>query len=147
MLQLMPSETRGEVHELGAGWGTLAFPLADRYPSSTVVAWERSWVPYAFCWLRQRLRPRRNLVLRRESFDVANLRGASLVVCYLFPRAMDRLDVKFAQELSTGAIVVSNSFALRQRKPSASRVVDDLYRTRVFRYDWRDDEASSAPPP
>ncbi len=136
MLDLMPPETKGEVHELGAGWGTLAFPLADQYPTSVVVAWEVSPVPFAFCWLRQKLRPRRNLMLRRENFLSADLRQASVVTCYLFPRGMAHLDAKFATELPTGAVVVSNTFALRARKASVSLVVPDLYRTQVFRYDW-----------
>ena len=135
MFELMPAEVEGEIHELGAGWGTLAFPLADRYSSSRVVAWEASLVPYAFCWLRTRLRARPNLVLRRGDFFAADLRRARLVTCYLFPKGMERLERKFQEELPKGAVVVSSTFALRLRTPSASVVVADLYRTHVFRYD------------
>jgi len=136
MFELLPNEATGEVHELGAGWGALAFPLADRYPSSVVVAWEASPVPFAFCWLRQRLRPRPNLVLRLGDFLSADLRRAGIVTCYLFPKGMERLDAKLGEELPAGAVVISNTFALRRRTPSASIVVADLYRTHVFRYDW-----------
>jgi len=136
MFELMPAEVEGEIHELGAGWGTLAFSLADRYPSSPVVAWEVSLVPFTFCWLRARLRARPNLVLRRGDFLAADLRRARLVTCYLFPKGMERLERKFQEELPKGAVVVSNTFALRHRSPSASLIVADLYRTHVFRYDW-----------
>lgn len=142
MFELLPPVVAGEVHELGAGWGTLAFPLAERYPRSTVVAWEASWVPFIVCWLRvrlwERLRPRgpHNLVLRRGDFLQADLTGAALVTCYLFPGGMERLAPKFDAELPRGAVVLSNTFGLRGRTPSATRVVADLYRTHVFRYDW-----------
>lgn len=134
LLSLVPPTLDGEVHELGAGWGTLAFALADALPGARVIAWEASPVPYLFCALRQRLRPRKNLELRRRDFFEADLRGARLVVCYLFTGAMARLGPKLEQELPPGAVVLSHTFALRGWTPAVERIVDDLYRTRVYRY-------------
>ncbi len=141
LLSLVPPELEGTVLELGSGWGTLAFALADRCPRAQVVAYERSPLPYAFSRLRQRLAPRSNLRLVRGDFFQASFAGASLVVCYLFPGAMTRLAPKLLAELPPGARIVSSTFALRGWTPLRTLVVDDLYRTPVYLYEV------PAPPP
>jgi 16S rRNA A1518/A1519 N6-dimethyltransferase RsmA/KsgA/DIM1 with predicted DNA glycosylase/AP lyase activity len=134
VLRLVPPEQQGTVLELGSGWGTLAFALADHCPRARVVAYELSPVPYAFSWLRQRLAPRPNLLLVRQDFFQASLSGASLVVGYLVPAVMTRLKPKLTQELAPGSLILTHTFALRGWKPRESRVVDDLYRTHVYLY-------------
>jgi hypothetical protein len=134
LLELVPREVDGEVHELGAGWGGLALALADARPRARVVAWEASFVPWLVCRLRLALRPRPNLELRRRDFFEADLSGAQVVVCYLWTGAMTRLAEKFAAELKDGAVVLSQTFALRGWTAETTRVVDDVYRTPVYRY-------------
>ncbi len=128
----LPHALDGEVHELGAGWGTLAVPLARRFPRARVIAWESSWVPWSVLWLRARGVP--NLVVRRADFFQADLRQAQAVVCYLFTGAMERLRAKFEAELAPGTWVVSHTFALRGWVAQRTHTVDDLYRTPVFLY-------------
>lgn len=137
VLGLVEPELEGTVLELGAGWGTLAFGLAERCPRARVVAFELSPLPYAFCWLRQRLVRRPNLELRREDFFRASFAGAAVVVCYLFPGAMARLGPKLREELPAGARIISHTFALRGWKPLRTQVVDDLYRTPIYLYAGR----------
>ena len=123
-----------ELHELGAGWGTLAFALARRFPTANVVAWETSPVPWLVCRARLALGGPPNLRVVRRDFFGASLAGAGVVVCYLFTGAMERLGPKLAQELRPGAVVVSNTFALRGWAPQTTVTLDDLYRTPVYRY-------------
>jgi hypothetical protein len=134
LLSLVPEDLTGPVLELGAGWGSLAFALADHCPRAQVVAYELSPLPYAFCRLRQRLAPRPNLRLVRADFFHASFAGASAVVCYLFPGAMSRLGPKLSAELAPGALVLSHTFALRGWAPTRTLVTADLYRTRVYLY-------------
>ncbi len=135
LLSLLPADLEGTVLELGSGWGTLAFALADRCPRARVVAFELSPLPYAFSRLRQRLAPRANLQLLREDFFRAPFSGASVVVCYLFPGAMTRLAPKLSGELPPGTRILSHTFALRGWKPLRTLVVDDLYRTPIYLYE------------
>ncbi len=135
LLSLLPEEIEGTVLELGSGWGTLAFALADHCPRARVVAFELSPLPYAFSRLRQRLAPRPNLRLLREDFFRASFSEASAVVCYLFPGAMTRLAPRLAGELAPGTRVLSHTFALRGWKPLRTLVVDDLYRTPIYLYE------------
>lgn len=134
VLAVLPDTVDGEVHELGAGWGGLAFCLAKKYPTSRVVAWEASWVPWLALRLRLLLSPRRNLVVLRRDFFDADLGRAGLVVCYLWTGAMTRLSEKFHKELREGAAVVSHTFALRGWTAEATRQAGDVYRTPVYRY-------------
>lgn len=135
LLPLVKPEQEGSILELGAGWGTLAFALADRCPRAKVVAYELSPLPWAFCWLRQRLAPRPNLELRRQDFFRASFSGASLVVCYLYPGAMARLAPKLLAELAPRTPILSHTFALRGWTPVRTVQVEDLYRTRIYLYE------------
>jgi hypothetical protein len=146
LLTLVPADLEGPLLELGSGWGTLAFALADHCPRARVVAFELSPLPHAFSWLRQRLAPRPNLQLVRQDFLRASFSGASAVVCYLFPGAMTRLAPKLAGELAPGTLVFSHTFALRGWKPLRTRVVDDLYRTPLYVYEVPAREAAPQAP-
>lgn len=134
VLALVPEDLQGEVHELGAGWGTLAWAVARILPRAQVIAWERSPFPFLFCRLRLLVQPRPNLTLRFADFHHADLRQAKLVLAYLWTGAMTQLGPKFEAELSPGAIVLSHTFAWRGQEPEATRIASDLYRTPVYRY-------------
>lgn len=131
---LVPPETSGEIVELGAGWGTLAFALARHAPRAQVVACESSPVPFAVLWLRHQLLRRENLRLRFGNFESYSLTRAAVVICYLWPGAMAALSQRFRSELSPGAHIVSNTFGLRGWQSETEVQLHDLYRTRIYRY-------------
>jgi hypothetical protein len=134
VLAFIPSDLEGEVHELGAGWGTLAFAIAAHCPRARVVGWERSPFPYLFCRLRALVQRRPNLTVRFGDFHRADLRHARLVIAYLWTGAMTRLGPKFEAELPDGAEVISHTFAWRGQEPEQTTITKDLYRTPVYRY-------------
>lgn len=134
VLALIPEDLEGEVHELGAGWGTLAWAVASVRPRAQVIAWERSPFPFLFCRLRLLFQPRANLTVRFADFHDADLRPAKLVLAYLWTGAMTKLGPKFEAELAPGALVISHTFAWRGKEPETTRVTADLYRTPVYRY-------------
>lgn len=135
MLSLLPETQEGLLLELGSGWGTLAFALADHCPRARVVGFELSPLPYAFARLRLRLAPRPNLHFVRGDFFHAPFPEASAIVCYVHREAMRRLAARLRDELPPGARIVSNTFALRGWTPSRTLVTRDLYRTRVYLYE------------
>lgn len=134
VLAIVPEPLEGEVHELGAGWGTLAWAVAARHPKAQVIAWERSPVPFLFLWLRLRLQPRPNVTLRFANFLAADLSRAQLVIAYLWTGGMAALAPKFEAELPAGACVISHTFAWRGKTPELTRRAGDLYQTPVYRY-------------
>lgn len=135
MLELVPAQTTGEVLELGAGWGTVAFAVARHAPGATVVACESSPVPFATMWVRQKVtRGPANLSLRFGDFSKVPLAKAKVVVCYLWPESMTVLAGRFEAELPVGAIIVSNTFGLRGWVAEREVTLGDVYRSRVYRY-------------
>jgi hypothetical protein len=133
MLAMVPADVRGEVHELGCGWGGLAVSLARHCPKARVIAWEASLVPWLVSWLRGR--GVENLQVRRGDFLRADLSRAEVLVCYLFTGGMRALAEKLARERGgTPVCLVSNTFSVHGWTPVDTVTVEDAWRTRVYRY-------------
>lgn len=134
LLAALPDRFAGTIFELGSGWGTLAFPLARKYPGCPVEAYELSPAPWAFSRLRALVTPAPNLTIHRADFHRASLAHGALVVCYLYPGGMARLRPKLEAELPAGALVVSNFFAVPGWTPLAVHRADDLEASPVYVY-------------
>lgn len=134
LLEELPKTFTGTIYELGSGWGTLAFPLAEKYPQAQVIGYEISLMPYLFARFRQFLNPKKNLFFKRLDFFKCNLSGAQLYICYLYPGAMTTLSDKLTKEASPGSLLVSHTFALPGKKPIQTVSVHDLYNTSIYFY-------------
>jgi hypothetical protein len=134
LLTTLPENLNGTVYELGAGWGTLAFPLAKKYPLNTIKAYENSLIPYLYCCLRLILFPQPNLTFHHSDFFTTHLNEASLIVCYLYPGAMQKLKSKFEQESRSGTLLVTNTFSIPGLKPINVTDINDCYHTKIFLY-------------
>ena len=134
MLKAVPDDIEGTIFELGSGWGGLAFALARRFPRCPVRAFEISPVPWLYSLSRQFIAPVPNLSIHLSDLHRAPLVEATLVVCYLHPRAMADLKPSFEAELRPGSLVLSNTFAVPGWRPAAVLTADDLYSTRVYLY-------------
>lgn len=112
IVSLIPEGTNGEIVDLGAGWGSLAYPIAKRFPDAEIVGYELSPVPWGYSRLKGLVIRRKNLTLRRRNVFEADLREADVVVVYLHPAAMRKLQKKFEEELRPGTLVISNTFVV-----------------------------------
>ncbi len=131
----LPGKAGAPIYELGSGWGGMALALARRYPDHPVIGCEVSLLPWAFSRLRLLVRPQPNLSLVWMDYRGADLGEAALVVCYLFPGAMQELTAKFESELSPGALVLSNTFAIRDWRPVDEVSAPDQYASKVYLYE------------
>lgn len=134
LFEILPKKTEKNVLELGSGWGTLAFPLARHYPSNQVIAYENSLIPYLFCLFWHRLFPYKNLRFIYQDFHKASFENASLAICYLYPGAMNQLQLKFDNELDEGSLIATHTFAIPSWKPIQIEYVNDLYHTPIYLY-------------
>lgn len=134
LFSALPKLEKGTIYELGAGWGTLAIPLAKHFPQCSVVGIESSPVPFFISTLYRAFHRLPNLVLKRKDFFTEDLANASLVVCYLYPDAMRRLKDKLIQELPPGTWVVSNTFAIPGWEPENVENVDDFFGSKIYTY-------------
>lgn len=133
-LELLPEGPPRTAMELGAGWGGLAFALAQARPDWRVIAVEAALLPWLFCRIRARLSPLDNLEVRRGDLFAMDLSGVDLFTCYLLPDAMARLQQKLLDQGRPGAHVVSVGFGLRGWTAERQIELPDLYRTPVYRY-------------
>ncbi len=133
IFSLLPT-SQGKIYELGSGWGHLAFPLARHFPKMEVLALEGSPLPWFFSEAVQKIMYYPNLKIARKNFFNTSLRDADGIVCYLYPKAMERLKEKFEKELKPGAFVITNTFAIPGWKPDKVLIVDDLWRSQIYLY-------------
>ena len=131
----LPGAPNAQIYELGSGWGGMAFALARRYPRHSVTGFEISPLPWLAARLRLAVNPRANLRFRWVNFYKVDLSDAGLVVCYLFPSAMQTLALKFEHELEPGTLVLSNTFAIRAWRPVDEMTAKDQYASKVYLYE------------
>lgn len=120
-----------KIVDLGSGWGHLVVSIARKYPTARIKGYENSPIPFIFSFL---LKGKLAVSVAMKNFFKANLEEADVVVCYLCPYSMERLESKLAVELPDGASVVSLVFALPGWKPDKVIYADDLYRSPIYFY-------------
>lgn len=133
LFQAMPEEIKGKIYELGAGFGSLAFPLADKYPEAEIIAIEISPIPWFWMYLKLFFAPRKNLYLVWGNFYKESLRDARVIVCYLYPGAMEKVSRKVRAECHD-TWLFTHTFALPRIKPEIQTTAQDLYHTRIYGY-------------
>ena len=101
--------------DLGCGDGRVLREAQKRYGVHTI-GYEINPVAY----LKARLFSfgPYNIKIKRENFWEADLSGADVVFCYLYPDVMKKLAAKLAADLKPGTVVVSSNFSLPGFVPS-----------------------------
>lgn len=119
--------------EAGSGWGTLAMHLKRHFPALHVTGIENSPVPYlasrGLAWLR-----RSEIALIRGDLYQYDYRDTDLIVCYLFPGAMQRLGELWREQCRQDAYIISVYFALPGWEPEHMITCRDIHRTRIYIY-------------
>jgi len=133
ILDLIPGNAGERIAELGSGWGGLALAVTSHRPKAHVMAYELSLLPWVWSIGVARLMGRQEVEFVRRDFFEADLGDTDVVLCYLFPGAMEGL-AKRLTHLKAGSIIISNTFRLPGWQPDEVVELDDLYRTHVYRY-------------
>lgn len=124
----------GTIVDAGSGWGTLALDLAKQNPRWRVTGIENSLIPWAVSRLAAGLGFCRNVSFRRGDLYRYPYEAADMVVCYLYPGAMKRLDPILRGRLAAGARVISICFALPGWQADKVVTCRDVYRTKIYVY-------------
>lgn len=134
--QMLPcaDRVRGEIHELGAGWGHLLPLLSSHYPQHRLFGHERSPLPRAFSKLVKNCYCTKGTTITAEDIFTVNLSQAGLVVCYLYTKGMQRLAIQLKSQLPENCWVISHTFQLPGWLPEHIITADDLYKTPVYLY-------------
>ena len=125
---ILPDEVPGEIIELGCGWGHLISTLRGKYPEKSIQPLERSPIPAIFTQVCY------GVDVKRADFFKAELGSAGLIVCYLFPGAMKRIEEEVIPKLPAGCWILTHTFSLSERTPVKTLKANDLYQTQVYLY-------------
>jgi hypothetical protein len=111
-----------EVFELGCGDARFLEAAVLRY-GVRGTGYEINFLPWLLAYLRQ-MRTGRGLRILYRDFWKADLSGADLVFCYLFPDILVPLAEKARLELRRGAVLVSCNFPLPDWDPERVLMTD-----------------------
>lgn len=131
LLELLP-DAPCRLIDLGCGDGGLLARLAQARPDCEFVGIEHAPLPWLLAKMRSTALP--NLMIRRADFWQVPLAGFDLVYAFLSPAPMAQLWEKAADEMDSGAQLVSNSFPFQEISPECVVEVDDRRETRLFCY-------------
>ncbi len=134
MVTLIDETGSGTIIDLGSGWGNFVIPIAKRYPQRQIVGYEMSLLPCFTSTLIKHALGLKNLTLYRQNFLNANLSTASVLVCYLFPEAMDKIKNKLLLEKPGVEFLISNNFALPSWESEKVIHLNDFYKSPVYLY-------------
>jgi hypothetical protein len=111
------------VYDLGCGDGKVLVACSRIQPKANYFGYEISFAIFLLAWIRSfRQRKSSKIKILRKNFFHEDFSGATHVFTYLMPKQMKKLEKKFEDELSSGARLVSCTFALQNKKPD--KVID-----------------------
>lgn len=133
-IRRLPGGNGGLMVEAGSGWGTLALQIGRSTKGWRIIGIENSLIPMWISFLAAKWDHSRNVTFVRGDLYTYLYRDVDMVVCYLFPGAMQRLSGLFRDQLKPGTRVISVCFALPGWEPEQIVVCRDMYRTKVYLY-------------
>jgi len=128
---------RGAIFELGSGWGSLLIPLAKMYPHRKIVGYELSILPWFTTVILIKVLGLKNVKVHHQNFLKADLSGASVAFCYLYPGGMKALEDKLKLEHGALEYLISNNFSLPSSKPIKTILLNDLYQSPIYLYKFK----------
>ncbi len=122
MLEVAKVKPGEKVYDIGCGDGRMVYIAARDY-GANAVGLELSPLVYALARIRKFFWRSKAKVLFRD-FNFCNLSDADVIVCYLLPDTLARLQVKFDKELKKGTRVISYAFKIGNWKEVRSEARD-----------------------
>jgi SAM-dependent methyltransferase len=114
-IDAVPMQADQMLVDLGCGDGRVLREARKRYGIQTI-GYEIN--PLAYLKARLFSIGRSKIKIKRQNFWEADLSGADVVFCYLYPDVMKKLAAKLKSGLKPGAIVVSSNFPLPEHIPN-----------------------------
>lgn len=134
LLKVLPENIEGDIIDLGSGFGSMLFFLAKKYPKARIIGYERSPFVYlasktwVFCAQKKQIK------VYFKSIYSADLSKASMVFCYLFPKAMEKLEARLKIDTNLGALIATHTFRIPNWKPYSQYVASNLYQDQIYFY-------------
>jgi trans-aconitate methyltransferase len=131
-INAVPMKAGQTLVDLGCGDGRVLREAHKRYGIRTI-GYEIN--PLAYLKARLCSCGSKKIKIRRANFWEADLTGADVVFCYLYPDVMKKLAAKLQSGLKPGAIVVSSNFPLPGHIPcKILRAESNLHNDPIYIY-------------
>ena len=129
---LLKKENAQTFVDLGAGLGSVAIPIAKKFPNVTVEAWEHAPLP----WLISTFRGRKlsNFTASRRNFFTADFSKYDVIFAFLSPRVMPEISEKLKSEMRAETLFISSSFPAPNWQPESILHINDRRKTVLFCY-------------
>ena len=131
---------RGDIYELGCGFGHLAVALARVFPHRRIVAIEYSIIPFMVAWTWGKISRCRNIAVKRGDFLSMDLSDAVAITSYLYPPLMPHVGDWLQSQCTQPQILLNVNFPIPDLTPDkvltvprlASKMPDQIF---VYRFD------------
>jgi len=132
-LKALKGDAQGlHIYELGSGWGGLTLRLARHFPHATVIGFEISPVPYCVSLIRRLCVRKNRYTLRYGDIFKQDLSAADIIICYLSPYHMKRLEPMIPKN----ATVYTQGFPFPDRKADQEIPIKYGIENTLYRYDF-----------
>lgn len=134
IITLIDNTGTGAIIDLGSGWGNLVIRIAKSNPQRQVIGYELSLLPWLTSIAVKKILGLKNLSLYRQNFYHVKLPNASVLVCYLYPEAMEKINHKLHLEQPNINFIISNNFALPSQQADKIVTLNDFYKSPIYLY-------------
>lgn len=135
MERLLPSERTDSGFaflDLGSGLGGALTHFAKVRPDGLFVGVETAPLPFLWSWMRIRLSGHDNCRVHWGNLWDCDLSQYDVVFAYLSPVPMEKLWQKAHAEMRPGSLFISSTFAVPDKSPHETVLVDDSHRSTLF---------------
>lgn len=119
MLKLAQAGSADTVFDLGSGDGRILIIASKEFKVGQCVGFEISFLPYIYSKIKIFILGLNNKVdIIPKNFYNQDIKNATVITCFLTPKAMKKLSPKFQQELKPNTRVISYAFHIPNLKPA-----------------------------
>lgn len=102
--------------DLGCGDARILTKAAVQHPTIKVVGVEIGFLPYLMA--KFYTRKNKNIFIKRENIFTADLKEATHIFLYLYPKVINKLFKNIETQCKTGTIIASCDFELNGKQPT-----------------------------
>lgn len=131
-IQTIPGDYRSlKIYDCGSGWGGLCRRLSKAFPKADITGIEISPIPFlvSYLWPFRKYR-----IIRTNLFHV-DFSSADVLIFYLSPYHMKRLETVLREQNLAGKIIYSQGFPFQKWKESKTIEVPYTLEKKLYRYD------------